>query len=97
MFVKMLAGGLAGPAGWTYSYPLDKVKTIIQCTDGCVKTSAVIARIYRSHGIRGFYQGFSATLMYSFQANSLRLPMFDYLNFKFCGGGPKRDSAQKSD
>ena len=84
VLAKMVAGGLAGPISWAYSYPLDKIKTEIQIQKGRISTKEVVSRIHKQAGLGGFYRGFSATLMYSFFVNSIRLPLFDYLNAKYC-------------
>ena len=38
----MVAGGLAGPTGWAYSYPVDKIKTQIQISKGFLTTKDIV-------------------------------------------------------
>ena len=68
MWQNFLCGGAAGLACWTFSYPQDCVKTRIQVNPlghyksmfGDGGTVAAHAEIYRTHGMKGFWTGYSA-------------------------------------
>jgi solute carrier family 25 carnitine/acylcarnitine transporter 20/29 len=87
----LVAGGLAGVAFWTVTYPADVVKTRIQTREldatagrssGGSSVRREIASLYRSAGFRGLYRGWSVTAMRAFPANAVLLAV--YLQVESC-------------
>lgn len=74
----MLAGGLGGIVGWTSTYPIDVVKTMIQADEKAFNKKPVLKppgvwtllfRIYREQGIRSWFHGITATVLRAFPTN----------------------------
>ena len=71
----MLAGGTGGIAYWLTIYPVDVLKTTLQSdhTDPAKRRYKGVAdaasQIYREHGIKGFFRGFTPCLARAFPAN----------------------------
>mmetsp|Transcript_6779 Transcript_6779/g.8546 ORF Transcript_6779/g.8546 Transcript_6779/m.8546 type:complete len:292 (-) Transcript_6779:448-1323(-) len=63
----LTAGGLAGVAGWTFTIPMDTVKSRAQISGRCSRK--VMYDIFRESGIKGFFQGWSAAVLRAFPAN----------------------------
>lgn len=51
----------------------------------------VVRKIYKSAGIKGFYNGLAPTLVRTFLINGVRLPAFEYLNDRYCYSDTKSD------
>ncbi|KAJ1673323.1 mitochondrial ornithine carrier protein, partial [Spiromyces aspiralis] len=80
----ILAGGMAGVAYNTSSYPIDVIKSYIQTADvrGVQQSQAqssssksiwvdVARKVYQGGGIRAFYRGLGITLVRAFPANAI--------------------------
>ena len=50
-------GSLSGLHSWVYIYPSDPIKTRMQNCELSMKEATV--QIFKEHGFRGFYRGFS--------------------------------------
>jgi solute carrier family 25 carnitine/acylcarnitine transporter 20/29 len=59
---NFLFGSISGLSAWTFIYPADMVKTIIQ-SDNNTNIKNVINNIYNRGGLKGFYKGFSLACM----------------------------------
>src|SRR5579862_9453729 len=57
-----MAGGLTGVITWTLVYPLDVIKTLHQVPNNTVS----VTQLWSQRGIKGFYNGLSATLVRAF-------------------------------
>lgn len=79
---KLLFMGIAGMVNWGISYPMDLVKSIIQCDDGreSLRIRDVVRDGYQRLGFRFFYQGISATFLHSFPLHILLLLTYEVLN-----------------
>ena len=69
----LLAGGVAGVAGWITTFPFDLVKTRIQTTSpsqskrsffrGGGVTISTVVRSWKNEGLRVFWRGLAPTLI----------------------------------
>jgi len=60
----MMCGGVAGQLSWLVAYPLDVIKTVIQCEEGPARSMRQVAvENYRRSGAKFFYRGLSSTLL----------------------------------
>ncbi len=75
----MCAGGLAGQLTWMSSYPLDVIKSRIQCEKHrklSIYTAA--AELYRETGsLRAFYRGLTPCLIRAFPCNACIFLVYD--------------------
>ena len=69
----MLAGGIAGVAGWVSTYPFDVAKTRIQASPPGTYRSLFqcMNDIYRTEGPRAFTRGLGATVLRAFPTNAV--------------------------
>jgi solute carrier family 25 carnitine/acylcarnitine transporter 20/29 len=79
------SGGIAGVIAWFLVYPLDVIKTDMQCEKQIQKLSLVsfAKDRYKKHGGSYFYKGLSATMLRTFPVNAIVLTAFDLLNERF--------------
>jgi len=63
----LVAGGFAGVAGWTFTIPMDVVKSRAQTTGLCSRK--VMLQILHESGFKGFFKGWSAAVLRAFPAN----------------------------
>ena len=93
MSLKMVSGGLAGSISWLVVYPLDIIKTQVQSLDDGrrVTSGDIIRSLYRRAGLAGFFVGTTPTLLRTCCTNSIRLPLFDFLNHRFCKNEKRSD------
>ncbi len=81
---KIIIGGLAGNASILIVYPLDFLRTRLGVDVGKKgesqfnNISDCIKQIYRSNGIRGFYQGLGMTMASTFIYRGLTFGLFDF-------------------
>lgn len=67
----LVAGGLAGIAGWVVTFPFDVVKTRVQSTfskspaNPYRNTWSTTVASYRAEGVQGFFRGLAPTLIRS--------------------------------
>lgn len=69
---SFVGGGGCAVMAWAAIYPLDTAKSRIQASSGAGESTRVLhqlARLYREHGLRGWYAGLSAGLLRAFLAN----------------------------
>jgi solute carrier family 25 carnitine/acylcarnitine transporter 20/29 len=61
--VLLLSGGLAGAAGWLFTFPFDVLKTRIQAGDAPANSLAALRVVYREGGWGVFWRGLAPTLI----------------------------------
>lgn len=76
----VLAGGLAGIAGWSLTIPMDVVKSHIQIHDR--RVTDVVRHILQSKGPAGFFNGLSAATLRSFPFNGALFLGYEFANSK---------------
>lgn len=79
----MLAGGIGGVGYWVLCYPLDIVKTAVQCDSiypeqrkykGAIDA---FSKLYAEGGVKRFSAGLSPALMRSFPANAVGFAIYE--------------------
>ncbi|CAL1713931.1 unnamed protein product [Somion occarium] len=79
----LLAGGLAGIAGWLATFPFDVIKTRIQSSFGSGpenpyrNTWSTIIHSYRQEGLRVFFRGLAPTLVRAVPVNMVTFATFE--------------------
>ena len=87
-WMVLVAGGLAGVSGWSVVFPMDVVKSRLQINSGNDGVLSTCAKIYSDHGIRGFYNGWSAAVLRAFPANGALFMGYELCNrvFRYLDG-----------
>jgi solute carrier family 25 carnitine/acylcarnitine transporter 20/29 len=76
-----MCGGVAGQLSHLFTYPLEVIKTVIQCDQGPARSMRQVAvENYRRSGAKFFYRGLSTTMLQSFISNAIILPLYDYFS-----------------
>lgn len=79
-------GGLASAGAACVTHPLDLLKVHLQTQQGGKLTlGQMIVKIYRSDGIRGFYNGISASLLRQLTYSTTRFGMYETIKKTFPG------------
>ncbi|TCD71688.1 hypothetical protein EIP91_005454 [Steccherinum ochraceum] len=78
----LMAGGLAGVAGWACTFPFDVIKTRMQSTSAVAdnpyrSTLSTIRNSYKQEGMRVFFKGLSATLLRAIPVNMVTFAAFE--------------------
>ncbi|KIO20454.1 hypothetical protein M407DRAFT_220651 [Tulasnella calospora MUT 4182] len=74
------AGGLAAFSFWAFAIPMDNVKNRIMAwplTEQRPSVAAVARTIYRTHGWRGFYAGFTPIILRAFPVNAAAYSVYE--------------------
>jgi len=89
----LLAGGIAGVAGWIMTFPFDLVKTRIQTTcasqrkrgflQGGGITISTFVRSWKNEGPRVFWRGLSPTLIRAIPVNMVTFGAFEAITHAF--------------
>jgi solute carrier family 25 (mitochondrial carnitine/acylcarnitine transporter), member 20/29 len=78
-----LAGGLAGSLAWAVVYPMDVIKSRIQCLPldtptGSMRIHSVAQSIWRSGGWNALYRGVGITVLRAFPVNGIIFPVYEF-------------------
>jgi solute carrier family 25 carnitine/acylcarnitine transporter 20/29 len=81
-FSSVVSGGLSGAATWACVYPIDIVKTNIQCMpiDTPVKDRRMIVvakDLIRKHGVGHLFRGLGVTMLRAFPVNGMIFPVYE--------------------
>lgn len=77
----VLAGGLAGVAGWSLTLPFDVVKSTMQVsTQANPSTVRTVQKIYAFKGVAGFFKGWTAAALRAFPCNGALFLGYEFSN-----------------
>ncbi|OCH86542.1 carnitine/acyl carnitine carrier [Obba rivulosa] len=85
----LLAGGIAGVAGWVATFPFDVVKTRVQSIHGALpghpyrSTWSTIVASYRAEGLGVFFRGLAPTLIRAIPVNMVTFATFEAIVHAF--------------
>lgn len=65
-----IAGGLSGATTWGIVYPMDVIKCNQQLNRDKTSIVSMAKLLYKNKGFKGFYSGFTPTILRSFPANA---------------------------
>lgn len=66
----IISGGFAGIAAWLPCYPQDVIKSVIQSHETRLSIPQAASNIYKTSGYKGFFKGFTPTMIRAFPANA---------------------------
>ena len=66
----IISGGFAGIAAWLPCYPQDVIKSVIQSNESKLTIFEASKLIYKNSGLKGFFKGFTPTMIRAFPANA---------------------------
>lgn len=66
----IISGGFAGIAAWLPCYPQDVIKSVIQSHETRLTVLEASRKIYKTSGVKGFFKGFTPTMIRAFPANA---------------------------
>lgn len=76
----MLEGGIVGAIEISCTYPTEYLKTVLQLdkTKYDLGLKGLAKETFKTHGIFGFYRGYTALLLFSMPKNSVRFGAFEF-------------------
>ncbi|CAD6993995.1 mitoferrin [Ceratitis capitata] len=85
--VHMVAGGAAGATAAAFTTPLDVVKTLLNTQEnGLTKgMGEAIHQIYAVAGVKGFFRGMLARVLYSMPATAICWSTYEFFKFYLAG------------
>lgn len=80
---SMIAGGFAGSLSWGSVYPIDAIKTRIQCSPLDTSRSQLTmwrvgSDIVAQYGVRHLFRGLGITLLRAFPVNATIFPVYEF-------------------
>ena len=85
----LMAGGMAGVVSWIISYPMDVVKSRIQCSAGSKGLLHTARAMYSQEGSRGFFRGLNTALIRAYPSNAaifFTVNLVHHLHAKYVNG-----------
>jgi solute carrier family 25 iron transporter 28/37 len=83
--VHVVAGGASGAAAAAFTTPLDVCKTLLNTQeDGLGSTKGLkdaVKKVYRAAGIRGFFKGMQARILYQMPATAICWSTYEFFKF----------------
>jgi len=75
-----LIGGVVGAIEISCTYPTEYLKTVLQLdkTKYDLGMKGLAKETFKTHGIFGFYRGYTALLLFSMPKNSVRFGAFEF-------------------
>ncbi|VDN59800.1 unnamed protein product [Dracunculus medinensis] len=90
-------GGLASAGAACCTHPLDLLKVHLQTQQqGKVTVGQMVVKIFKSDGVRGFYNGISASLLRQLTYSTTRFGMYETLKKQFPGDSTSIPFYQKA-
>ncbi|XP_053946226.1 mitoferrin [Anastrepha ludens] len=85
--VHMVAGGAAGATAAAFTTPLDVVKTLLNTQENGHTKDMVeaIRQIYSLAGVKGFFRGMLARILYSMPATAICWSTYEFFKFYLAG------------
>lgn len=75
----IISGGLAGIAAWLPCYPQDVIKSVIQSNESKLTVLEATSKIYKAYGVKGFFKGFTPSMMRAFPANAATFLGYEFI------------------
>ncbi|KAK0084725.1 hypothetical protein PV325_006534 [Microctonus aethiopoides] len=82
----VVAGGMAGAVAAAVTTPLDVCKTVLNTQQGGVRVQGMIHAfkiVYRYAGIRGYFRGLSARILYQMPATAICWSAYEFFKYAF--------------
>eukprot|EP01063_Lacrimia_lanifica_P020358 TRINITY_DN27690_c0_g1_i1.p1 TRINITY_DN27690_c0_g1~~TRINITY_DN27690_c0_g1_i1.p1 ORF type:complete len:282 (+),score=75.40 TRINITY_DN27690_c0_g1_i1:61-906(+) len=78
---SVLAGATAGLFYWLSCYPFDVVKARVMANTGeHLGMTSAAKQLYSEFGVRGFFRGFTPTILRAFPANAAAFSAYDFVS-----------------
>lgn len=79
LWTPIISGGCAGIAAWLPCYPQDVLKSRIQSSVNKVGLVEATATLFKTAGMKGFYKGFTPTMIRAFPANAATFMGYEFV------------------
>lgn len=79
MWNPIISGGCAGIAAWLPCYPQDVLKSRIQSSVHKVSLAEATSSLFKTAGLKGFYKGFTPTMIRAFPANAATFLGYEFV------------------
>ena len=79
MWNPIISGGCAGIAAWLPCYPQDVLKSRIQSSVNKVSLAEATSSLFKTAGLKGFYKGFTPTMIRAFPANAATFLGYEFV------------------
>ena len=82
LLTPIISGGCAGIAAWLPCYPQDVLKSRMQSSPVKISLLDAAACLFKESGVRGFFKGFTPTMIRAFPANAATFLGYEFvMNF----------------
>ncbi len=82
ILTPIVSGGCAGIAAWLPCYPQDVLKSRMQSSPTKISLLRAVICLFKESGIRGFFKGFTPTMIRAFPANAATFLGYEFvMNF----------------
>jgi len=89
----LLAGGMAGVVSWIVTFPIDVVKTRLQCDNSGKYTGVFdcVRKTYAAEGYKAFSRGLTSTVIRAFPTNAATFTVVTWI-MRLAAGTPEDDT-----